>query len=81
MQIQTIISDIKTFVVDTFASIDTWFDKDAGLRNYGPGSGGWTIYEILDHIGMTNHFLLILIDKGTNKALQNVHKLDLETEL
>ncbi len=49
--------------------------------NYKPGNGGWTINEILEHIGLTNHFLLILIDKGTNKALQNVHKLDLQTEL
>jgi hypothetical protein len=81
MSIQTIIADIKTFLIDTFATIDTWFDKDIDLRNYRPTNGGWTINEILEHIGLTNHFLLILIDKGTTKALQNVHNLDLQTEL
>lgn len=81
MSIQTIIADIKAFLVDTFSTIDTWFDKEANLRNYRPANGGWTINEILEHIGLTNHFLLILIDKGTNKALQNVHKLDLQNEL
>jgi hypothetical protein len=81
MSIQTIITDIKTFLIDTFATIDTWFDKDIELRNYRPTNGGWTINEILEHIGLTNHFLLILIDKGTTKALQNVHNLDLQTEL
>lgn len=81
MNIQTIITEIKTFLVDTFSLIDTWFDKDADLRNYRPANEGWTINEILEHIGLTNHYLLILIEKGTNKALQNVHKLDLQTEL
>ena len=81
MSIQTIIIYIKTFLVDTFSTIDTWFNKDADLRNYRPLNGGWTINEILEHIGLTNQFLLILIDKGTNKALQNVHHLDLQTEL
>ncbi len=81
MNIQTTIADIKTFLLDTFSSIDTWFEMDVELRNYRPTSGGWTIDEILEHIGLTNHFLLILIDKGANKALENVHKLDLQTEL
>jgi DinB superfamily len=81
MDIQSIITDIKNSLVNTYSTIDTWFDKDLKLRNYRPTSGGWTINEILEHIGLTNHFLLILIDKGTTKALQNVHKLDLKTEL
>jgi hypothetical protein len=81
MSIQTIIADIKTSLVDTFSTIDTWFDKSEDLCNYRPTNGGWTINEILEHIGLTNHFLLILIDKGANKALQNVHHLDLQTEL
>ena len=78
---QAIIADIRAFLIDTFSTIDTWFDKDADLRNYRPTNGGWTINEILEHVGLTNHFLIILIDKGTNKALQNIHKLDLQTEL
>jgi len=81
MQIQTIIADTKTFLIDTFTTVDSWFEKDAELLKYTPENGGWTINEILEHIGLTNHFLLILIDKGTNKALQNIHKLDLQTEL
>lgn len=81
MSIQAIITDIRTSLVDTFAGIDTWFDKDDDLRHYRPRTGGWTIDEILEHIGLTNHFLLILIHKGVNKALQNKQNLDLEAEL
>ena len=81
MQIPEIISGIKTFLIDTFSTIDSWFDRDKAMLNYRPANGGWTINEILEHISLTNHFLLILIDKGTTKALQNVHKLDLQAEL
>lgn len=81
MSIQAIITDIRTFLIDTFSTIDEWFDKDLELRCYRPSHGGWAINEILENIGLTNHFLIILIDKGTNKALRNVHNLNLQTEL
>lgn len=81
MDIHPIIQETRDFVRATFATIDTWFDQDAALRAYRPASGGWTIDEILEHIGLTNHFLLILIDKGTQKALANVGKVDLHEAL
>lgn len=81
MDIKDIIIEIKDFLELTFKSIDLWFDKDAELRSYKPQNGGWTIDQILEHIGLTNHFLLILIDKGTNKALANISKLDINEEL
>ena len=79
--IHTAIADIRALLVDTFSAIDTWFDKEPGVRSYRPQDGGWTVDEILEHIGLTNHFLLILIEKGTGKALQNVQGLDLQAEL
>lgn len=81
MDIRDIIANIKQSLHDTFNEVDTWFDKDFDLRNFRPSNGGWTINEILEHIGLTNHFLLILIRKGTQKSLQNIHGLDLKTEL
>ena len=81
MKIQTVISTIQNSLVTTFSSIDVWFDKQPELRRYRPTTGGWTINEILEHISTTNHFLLILIDKGTTKSLQNSQNLDLITEI
>ncbi|GGH61142.1 hypothetical protein HNQ91_001003 [Filimonas zeae] len=81
MKIEAVIADIRTFLTQTFSAIDTWFDKEEAIRAYKPVNGGWTTNEILEHIGLTNHFLLILIDKGTSKALQNIHKLNLAAEL
>jgi len=81
MSIQATIAQIRSALVNTFTAIDTWFEQDATLRDYRPSSGGWTIGEILEHIGLTNHYLLILIDKAARKALQNTHNLALEAEL
>ncbi len=75
------ITAIKEYLIATFSEIDLWFEKEEEVRQFRPPSNGWTIDEILEHIALTNHFLLILIDKGKNKALQNRSKLVLEEEL
>ncbi|UOQ70084.1 DinB family protein [Hymenobacter cellulosilyticus] len=81
MTLPALIAEISTSLTGTFARIDTWFDKDARLRAYRPAAGGWTIDEVLEHIGLTNHFLLILIAKGTTKALQKAALTELPTTL
>lgn len=81
MNIADIISEVRNFVSESFEKIDVWFDRERELLQYKPENGGWSIEEILEHIGLTNHFLLILIDKGKNKALTNVAKLNIEEEL
>jgi len=81
MNIQELIEEIKNHLIQTFSNIDAWFEKDAKLREYQPRSGGWSINQILEHIALTSHFLLILIEKGTRKALANAQNLDLTEEL
>ncbi len=81
MEIREIISEIRECLVTTFEKIDLWFDKDEDMMQFKPLNNGWTIAQILEHIGLTNHFLLILIDKGANKALTNSAQLDLDEEL
>jgi len=81
MEIHGLLADLRSFVTDTFAQIDTWFDQPADLRAFSPADGGWTTDEVLIHIGLTNHYLLILIEKGTAKALANTQGIDLAAEL
>jgi hypothetical protein len=81
MDLKEIIIEVKDLLNSTFGSIDNWFDKPIALRKYEPENAGWTIDQILEHIGLTNHFLLILIGKATKKALQNVGKLNIQEEL
>ena len=58
-----------------------WFDKEEELKSYPPQNGGWSISQILEHIALTNHFLLILINKGADKAVKNIQNQSLETLL
>jgi hypothetical protein len=81
MGIQQLIAEIRALLTDTFSQVDTWFDEPANLRSYVPADQGWSINEVLTHIGLTNHFLLILIEKGVAKATLNTRGLDLATEL
>lgn len=69
MSVFDFIATIHTTLHQQFAAVDTWFDQPIALRQYQPNQGGWIIDQILEHIGLTNHFLLILIEKGTRKAL------------
>jgi hypothetical protein len=62
--------NLKRELIRTFAVMDEWFDKEHPLRCYKPLSGGWSVNEVLEHVMLTSHFLLILIEKGTVKALQ-----------
>ncbi len=62
--------NLKRELIRTFAVVDEWFDKAHTLRNYKPADGGWRVSEVLEHVMLTNHFLLILIEKGTLKALK-----------
>ncbi|MGB0523764.1 MAG: DinB family protein [Flammeovirgaceae bacterium] len=75
------ITKIKTTLHDVFERADLWFEEDPLIRNYRPASDRWTINEILEHISLTSHFLLILIDKGAKKSLKNLHNLDVSREI
>lgn len=72
---------IQEILINISERVNNWFNKPEEVRKYKPLDNGWTIDQILEHISLTNHFLLILIDKGARKALENANKLDLKTEL
>lgn len=81
MDSTSLLAELKSYLSDTFALVDQWFDQPAALRAYRPADLGWTTDEVLAHIGLTNHYLLILIQKGTAKALANTQGRDLVAEL
>jgi DinB superfamily len=64
------IERVRTALAGTFAEADTWFDRPEPLRTFRPSDGGWTIDEILEHITLTSHFLMIVIRNSTRKALK-----------
>ncbi|MGE8433127.1 DinB family protein [Chryseobacterium joostei] len=81
MDIFRLIQDIKIHLKFSFDEVDRWFEKDSETLNFQPSNGGWTIQQILEHIYLTNFYLLILIEKGSKKAMRNSMNLDLESEI
>jgi hypothetical protein len=81
MQPAVLIAEINRALVAAFTRLAERFEAPISLRTYRPANGGWTIDEILEHVALTNHYLLILIEKGATKALKNAHNLDLVQEL
>ena len=81
MNLKEYISIIQILLVQTHAELLEWFNEPQHILDYRPSDGGWTVFEILEHIALTSHYLLILIDKGASKALKNINNLDLEQEI
>jgi DinB superfamily len=69
--ILSFIKIVNTNLSNVFRDVDSWFEKPADLRQFRSQNGGWTIDEILEHIYLTNHFLLIIIEKGATKSVKN----------
>lgn len=81
MDIFRFIQDIRKHLKLSFDEVDKWFDKDNKTLNFKPSNGGWTVQQILEHIYLTNFYLLILIEKGSKKAMRNYLHLDLNLEI
>ena len=78
MKLEKYIQNIQIHLINTHSKVLEWFEEDAGVREYKPEDKGWTITEILEHIALTSRYLMILVDKGADKALRNIHELSLE---
>jgi hypothetical protein len=71
-----VISIIETELIQTFDELFKWFNIEKELLHYSPDNKGWSIRKILEHVFLTNHYLLMLISKGTKKALERSKKED-----
>jgi len=69
MTIDNIILTIRNELIRSISALDEWFDEDEPLLDHRPVGGEWNVRELLEHVMLTNRFLLILIDKGSSKAL------------
>lgn len=77
MLVAAFIEEVRAALRATFAEVDSWFEKGEELRAFRPSPGGWTIDQVLEHISLTNHYLLIIIDKTTEKARKRAETADL----
>ncbi|MGB9121700.1 MAG: DinB family protein [Candidatus Angelobacter sp.] len=70
MPYERTIQAVASAITSTFDELDVWFEHPPNLACYKPAGGGWSINEVLEHVSLTSHFLLIVIRNGTQKALK-----------
>jgi len=76
VMIEKTIMAVKDELTRSFSALEMWFARDNSLLNYRPQNGGWTIAQVLEHVSLTNHYLLILIRKATSRAIDKSKKMD-----
>lgn len=81
MNITALIREIRDDLVKNFTAVDRWFDTPDDERNFHPAADAWSTAQVLEHIALTNHFLLILVEKGAQKALNRAQTEDLQEAL
>lgn len=64
--IQRLTLEVQT----TFAALDTYFELPATLRQTHPEPEAWSMDEILEHITLTNHFLMLTLRNSRDKVLR-----------
>jgi len=67
---------VRDTLCSVFAQVDAWFDRGEALRHFKPASGGWSVDQVLEHITLTNHFLMLTLGKWVGIAEQRSHRGD-----
>jgi hypothetical protein len=70
MPFEKTIQRVETDLISTFDQLDTFFQLPQDTRAFQPASGEWCIDEILEHITLTNHFLMITLKQSFDKVLK-----------
>jgi hypothetical protein len=78
---EQIISVLAGEIDKVFSELMSWFEKAGPLRAFNSPDEEWTINQILEHVSLVSHYLLILIDKGARKALRRADRAKIEQEL
>jgi hypothetical protein len=75
MSTQRIIATVRQELYDVGNALSKWFEEDSRYLTYQPVDGGWSAVQILEHIALTSHYLLLLIDKASIKAQQRAQRM------
>jgi hypothetical protein len=78
---ERIISVLQKAIDTAFSELDPWFAKDNDVRLYHATHEEWNIHQILEHVSLVNHYLMMIIDKGARKAVRRSDRAAIEREL
>ena len=74
MKSEQTVERVRCELQATFAAVDSWFDIEPQTRAYLPQTG-WSIDQVLEHIALTNHFLMLTLEKQILIAEKRAQKM------
>ena len=80
MNIQNTLNRIRYELYDVRNSLTPWFNEDNDVLNFKPNDEAWSVRQILEHIVLTSHYLLLLIDKASEKSLERARKKPIDID-
>jgi hypothetical protein len=80
MPFEQTIRRVTEDLVSTFAQLDACFELPSDVRQFQPAEGEWSIDEILEHITLTNHFLMLTLQQSLKKVLHRAQEQSIPDE-
>jgi hypothetical protein len=70
------ICTVRDTLCSVFAQVEEWFDRPEELRRFTPTTGGWSVDQVLEHVTLTNRFLMLTLGKWVGIARQRARRGD-----
>ncbi|MGE7773637.1 DinB family protein [Chitinophaga sp. NPDC101104] len=67
---RNVVQFVREALINNFRELDQWFQEDSVLLHFKPERDSWNAREVIEHICLTNYFLLLTINKSTRRALE-----------
>jgi hypothetical protein len=78
---EQILALLRNEITNTFAALSQWLARNDTVRSYRSPHEEWNVGQVLEHVAMANHYLMLLIDKGVKKAVRRTDTEKIEHEL
>jgi hypothetical protein len=64
------VATIRTELTSAFNRMFDVFAVREDVLYYQSSNGGWSMYQVLEHVALANHFLLRIVNKQAERAVQ-----------
>lgn len=70
--VEGVIRSLSESLRGRFAALEPWLRVDQRLWSHRPGEGSWSVGEVLEHVALSNRYLLILVEKLRERSLRRL---------
>lgn len=77
MPYEKTIARVQAELVETFRNLDSFFDLPPNVRAFHVADDAWSIDQILEHITLTNHFLMLTLRRNRDIVLKRAKSLSI----